>query len=126
MPMFICDTCSGIENTALGTAWDRATGAYTGLLVKDHAAVEALCSECTPPEKAFRGKGGVWHGEFPKEIATEEIVRARGHWLERSDREGVPRGFIHFGKFEYLRPEIEHRMKLAVRRARYKKNKSYS
>ncbi len=66
--------------------------------------------------KIYHGYTGKWHGQFPKVIATEEIVRERGDWLERSDSPGIPRGFIYYGKFEYLRPEIDKRMHLAKRR----------
>jgi hypothetical protein len=43
MPLFICEKCQTIENTALGHYWGEK---------------EKLCSEC-----AF----GKWHGRFPKE-----------------------------------------------------------
>jgi hypothetical protein len=119
MPLFVCDKCSGIENTGDGDARYKSTGAHSGFLVKNHDAIEALCSECKPVERG----GGKWHGHFLKVIATEEMVRELGNWLERQDREGVPRGFIHYGKFEYLRLELEQRMRNAHRRAKYKARK---
>lgn len=106
MPLFVCDTCNGIENTALGTARDKETGKYRGFLVKDHGSIEALCSECMP--------NGVWHGKFPKANATEALVRERGLWP-------VPHtGFIHLGKFEHLRPELEKQQRNAIRREKRK------
>jgi hypothetical protein len=48
MPLFKCDKCGAIENTALGDFW---------------GAEEKRCSEC-----AF----GAWHGAFPKKYATKE------------------------------------------------------
>lgn len=47
MPLFACDKCGCVENTALclfWMSWDSA---------------ERLCSECDP-------KIGKWHGAFPK------------------------------------------------------------
>ena len=43
MPLFACQKCQTIENTALGHYW---------------AEKEKLCSECAT---------GKWHGKFPKE-----------------------------------------------------------
>lgn len=43
MPLFICENCNAIENTALGDYWSKHI---------------KLCSECA------RGK---WHNRFPKE-----------------------------------------------------------
>ena len=65
MPLFICEECGTIENTALGHYWS-----------KDHVKFKdssknnkALCSSCIPAEyddssETGRGK---WHGKFPKE-----------------------------------------------------------
>jgi len=44
MPLFICDKCQAVENTALGQYWGEKEG-------------NRLCSECA------RGR---WHGKFPK------------------------------------------------------------
>jgi len=46
MPLFICEKCECIENTALCGYWWRGKG-------------KALCSECDP-------KIGKWHNIFPK------------------------------------------------------------
>ena len=43
MPLFVCEKCKCIENSALGHYWGEK---------------EKLCSECSR---------GVWHGRFPKE-----------------------------------------------------------
>lgn len=114
MPLYICDTCCGIENTALGTCFLKETGQSWGLLVKDHSTVIALCSECTPPERARRSPPLTWHGEFPKEIATEQKVRECGLWPHPLI--GSHSGFMHLGKFEYLRPELEKQKRNAARR----------
>ena len=52
MPLFICDQCGCIENTALSMFWCKDS---------DHP----LCSECD----ADRGK---WHGQFEKREPTEK------------------------------------------------------
>lgn len=47
MPLFQCQKCGALENTALGDFWDSP---------------EHLCSECAT---------GKWHGAFPKQDAYE-------------------------------------------------------
>lgn len=74
MPLFVCDKCKAIENTALGL--------YTAK--EDYGKPnQALCSECMPYKKYVVGEkvieeGGKWHGEFPKEIATTESIKEIG------------------------------------------------
>lgn len=48
MPIFVCDKCNCIDNTATSNFWDRLANGK-----------ELLCSECDPDI-------GKWHGEFPK------------------------------------------------------------
>ena len=101
MPMFICSSCSGIENTACGRNEYKDTGLYINFF-EDPAKTNALCSECKPVGSGSgRYPGGKWHGEFPKVIATEEIVLSRGLWPTGNN------GFMHLGKFEYLRPKLQ-------------------
>lgn len=102
MPMFICSRCSGIDNTVLGRNQYKETGAYVNFFA-DPSKTEALCCECKDPQTSGLGKppGGVWHNQFPKVIATEEIVRARGIWPNGNN------GFMHLGTFEYLREELQ-------------------
>lgn len=100
MPLFICDECSAIENTALGFT----NGEFYPNLWKDTSKNgKKLCSECAPAEYADGSpcRGGKWHGEFPKVIATEATVRERGLWPENARK-----GFQFLGKFEYLRAEL--------------------
>ena len=87
MPMFICDSCSGIENTACGNAFTKA----------DNKRVSIVYPGTGKPKYP----GGTWHGEFLKVIATEELVRKRGLYPTGNN------GFVHLGKFEYLRSELE-------------------
>lgn len=70
MPLFVCEKCGAIENTALGTYWARESFRF-----KDHPELDgkALCSECTPKyfeDGSPTGKGE-WHGHFPKEYARD-------------------------------------------------------
>jgi hypothetical protein len=51
MPLFICDKCHCIENTALGRYWSKD-------LPSASEKGKALCSECSK---------GKWHSRFPKE-----------------------------------------------------------
>lgn len=70
MPLFICDKCECIENTALGRYWARDMKDCW----KDGEAGKALCSECAPKE--FRDgtptRWGKWHGRFEKRKAGDE------------------------------------------------------
>lgn len=58
MPLFVCDNCGCIENTALSMFWLN----NLDLNPKD------LCSECDP-------RIGKWHGKFPKEKFNDEQHR---------------------------------------------------
>lgn len=54
MPLYVCDKCHGIDNTALhGNYWTRLVD------YKKKGSGLILCSECHT---------GVWHGRFPKSI----------------------------------------------------------
>lgn len=48
MPLFICDKCGHIENTAYGYFWQPIAHSNP-----------CLCSLC---------RGGFWHGEFPRRL----------------------------------------------------------
>lgn len=58
MPLFRCQQCGCVENTALSRFWQR-------FVDEDFQKVDppkpALCSECDPAI-------GVWHGRFPKRV----------------------------------------------------------
>lgn len=101
MPLFICSHCDGIENTACGYMQDKETGRFANAFA-DPSKTDTFCSECKPAGKgSSRYPGGVWHGEFPKVIATESLVLERGLWPTGNN------GFMHLGRFEYLRPQLE-------------------
>lgn len=63
MPLFRCEICGCIENTALGHYWARGMESNKGTIYE-----KAMCSECNPRQ-------GIWHGKFPKEQATEKDKR---------------------------------------------------
>jgi len=75
MPLFVCDKCKAIENTALGSYW-----------YSKHKGEDALCSECMPYRKITK-EGGKWHNKFPKTIATTEIIKdmGEGHFVYVAD-----------------------------------------
>lgn len=77
MPLFVCDKCCAIENTACGHYWTRGYG----YLKDKEADKKALCSECTPQEfsdGSIDYRKGKWHGGFKKQIATAELIKKMG------------------------------------------------
>jgi hypothetical protein len=54
VPVFICESCSCIENTAVSNYWSRGNG-------------PALCSECDP-------EIGKWHGRFLKIPYSDKMM----------------------------------------------------
>lgn len=76
MPLFVCDICECVENTALGHYWGRDQG-YFGPELKG----KALCSECSPSvyrDGSPNKEGGRWHGKFPKRKVTQEDLDGGG------------------------------------------------
>ncbi len=77
MPLFVCDECQTIENTATGHYWMRDESCFADESKKG----KALCSACTPP--MYRDGSSVeysgWHGKFPREIATAELLKKYGN-----------------------------------------------
>lgn len=80
MPLFICDNCDTIENTACCWYWSRNDKSL------GHDG-RALCSVCEPTI-------GKWHGRFPRQFATEETVKSA-----KADY------FRYAGRFESIRLE---------------------
>jgi hypothetical protein len=60
MPLFACEQCGCIENTATGCYWGRE---------------RALCSECGD---------GKWHERFPKKSAEGMLIDQLGHLWSKS------------------------------------------
>lgn len=75
MPLFICEECNCIENTALGHYWGR-----NHVKFKDASKNgKTLCSECAPSEfedGSIYPKWGKWHGQFEKRHAlpTDKVI----------------------------------------------------
>jgi len=78
MPLFICENCGCIENTALGHYWSRKHVKFKDEKMND----KALCSECTPLEfsDGSRAGNGKWHNHFPKEKFDSTIHKSE-HYL---------------------------------------------
>lgn len=74
MPLFQCDTCSCIENTALvdGYWQDKAAGWKTE------------CSQC---------KTGIWHDRFPKRPAAGMLMDQEGHLWTVEQAKDLPPGY---------------------------------
>lgn len=64
MPLFVCDECECVDNTALTQYWSTAEDA------------PALCSECDPDI-------GKWHDQFPKEKYDPKTDVGSGKPLNR-------------------------------------------
>ena len=67
MPLFVCDRCGCVDNTACGgTYWTRNQNEEYFDGIKNG---EALCAECTPKifsDGSTNEYGGIWHNKFPK------------------------------------------------------------
>jgi hypothetical protein len=60
MPLFVCEECGVVENTALSNYWTRKT-----------ADQSRLCSQCDPLIQK-------WHGVFPRQtMADAEYVELK-------------------------------------------------
>jgi hypothetical protein len=59
MPLFMCEGCGSVENTALSNYWTREKG------------TPALCSACDPETRR-------WHGEFEQRRAVGMIIGGDG------------------------------------------------
>jgi len=74
MPLFICEKCGAIENSALGIWWTRDYMKDDFIYKDKEDYGKALCSECAP-EKFKDGsstKKGKWHNRFPKEYFNKD------------------------------------------------------
>lgn len=75
MPLFECEKCHCVENTATGAYWGRD---------------EKLCSECAT---------GDWHKQFKKKSALGRLIDQNGYlWTEDQVRSGaLPKHYIICG-----------------------------
>lgn len=86
MPVFICEKCGVIENTACCDYWSLTSSRISDFSWhKDLVAYKgkALCSECAKIGVAYHPDGkeigvvvvpGKWHDEFPKEYPSKEKI----------------------------------------------------
>lgn len=65
MPLYVCDHCRAVENTALGKFWLRRP-----------RKLPVLCSECAT---------GEWHGRFPKRQYDPEATYPGGIIVNRPE-----------------------------------------
>lgn len=68
MPLFVCDECGCVDNTATGFYWTYLCDKHA---FKDESKNgKALCCECAPQEYSDGSiceRHGKWHGYFPKQ-----------------------------------------------------------
>lgn len=83
MPLYRCDQCNCVENTALTHYWSRNRRTDT----------RALCSACDPEINH-------WHGRFPRRSASGMHIDQSGHlWTQEQVASGkLPDGFIIVGQ----------------------------
>ena len=80
MPLFICDCCGAVDNTACGgNYWHGRYFAEGKGINPEHSP--ALCCKC------YTGK---WHDHFPYEICTQEVFLKIGasnfvYWMDGSE-----------------------------------------
>lgn len=86
MPLFVCDACETVENTALGHYWNRDDARWP-----PEVRGKALCSACGPtryPNGSPTGLGR-WHDRFTRarpEQTAEMVAQRR-------------REFVYVGRF---------------------------
>lgn len=82
MPLFACEECHCVENTALCNYWPRR-----------HIEAEQLCSACDPNIQQ-------WHGQFDRRPATGMLVDQHGHLWSKSVVEAgqLPKGYTIVGE----------------------------
>jgi hypothetical protein len=71
MPLFKCEQCGCVENTALSNYWTRNLVFTDNHVTATPPTNPALCSACDP-------KIGAWHGEFPQRPWTDEDAKHSG------------------------------------------------
>lgn len=87
MPIFACEKCQCLENTALSTYASRNMDIWP-----DEYRGKMLCSECSSPVfKSGKPSGyGVWHGKFAKRSAVGYLIDQSGClWSEEQIRLGM-------------------------------------
>jgi hypothetical protein len=77
MPLFACEQCGCVENTALSPFWIKDDEDWP-----EDVRGKALCSECAPTHYLDGSETGYgkWHGEFEKTTPEDRgyVVGVRG------------------------------------------------
>lgn len=100
MPLYCCEDCGCVENTALGFYWLR-----TSELWPEEFRGKQLCSECGPLLYADGEPSdfGKWHGRFEKKSATGYLIDNWGFlWPPDMDLSRLPKDYRIVGKVEPL------------------------
>jgi len=73
MPLFVCDKCKCVDNTALGHYWGSNQDFFD-----DEFKGMAFCNGCAPPKykdgTINRDSGEEWHNHFPKQ-SVEDFLK---------------------------------------------------
>jgi hypothetical protein len=72
MPLFQCQQCGSVENTACCNYWSAKSGGRS-----------ILCSECDPAI-------GKWHNLFPKRSAVGMLIDQQGHLWSKENVASLP------------------------------------
>jgi len=83
MPIFRCEECGCMDNTACCNYWGRQYSEK-----REPGDMRKLCSECDP-------EIGKWHNEFSKKSAAGMCIGADGFLYEQEDFDS---GRIHHTK----------------------------
>ncbi|WP_176042755.1 hypothetical protein [Burkholderia stabilis] len=83
MPLYRCEACGCVENTATGFFYGREEAHWP-----DDIRGKALCSACGP---TIRTDGaatefGAWHGLFPRRAASGMLIDQNGFLWSRSSK----------------------------------------
>ena len=76
MPLFVCEICGCLDNTALGFYWPKEI-ALKDKWFEDKFLGKAMCSECTPTVDRYgeplkiNDYYGKWHNKFEKKTWKE-------------------------------------------------------
>jgi len=80
MPLYRCQACGCVENTATGFYYERDEAYWP-----DDVRGKALCSACGPattPDGEATGFG-IWHGQFTRRAADGMLVDQNGYLRQR-------------------------------------------
>lgn len=97
MPLFKCEDCGCVENTALCSYWSR----HSDSIPESHRG-RALCSACSSPtftSGAPNRKGGKWHGQFARTSAAAAFVDTDGFLWKQGQKDAglVPKSVVFIG-----------------------------